>query len=146
MSDDFTIRWIQRFEGFRATPYLCTGGFKTIGYGHLMEDALPYPIPLSEDDATHLLRTDLDRMKRALSRLVPHALLSHRETALLSLIYNIGPFAFMRSTLRQKVLHQDHGAAVHEFGKWVWAGGRKVKGLIRRRYHEACLYQGDINV
>jgi lysozyme len=29
-----------------------------------------------------------------------------------------------------------------EFLKWVWAGGRKLKGLARRREAEARLYAG----
>ncbi len=29
-----------------------------------------------------------------------------------------------------------------EFRRWVWAGGRKLKGLIRRREAEAGFYAG----
>ncbi len=28
-----------------------------------------------------------------------------------------------------------------EFRKWVWAGGRKLKGLVRRREAEAGVYR-----
>lgn len=29
-----------------------------------------------------------------------------------------------------------------EFMKWVWAGGRRLRGLVRRREAEAALYIG----
>ena len=29
-----------------------------------------------------------------------------------------------------------------EFRRWVWAGGRRLKGLVRRREAEAALYAG----
>ncbi len=49
--------------------------------------------------------------------------------------------ALQRSTLGWKVNREEHEAAPDEFVKWVWAGGRKLEGLIRRRSAEAEIYQ-----
>jgi len=35
----------------------------------------------------------------------------------------------------------EHSAVPAEFMKWVWAGGRKQKGLVRRREAEAGIYE-----
>ena len=42
--------------------------------------------------------------------------------------------------LRSKVNREEHDAVLAEFPRWVWAGGRKLKGLIRRRQAEAARY------
>ncbi|MFN9323651.1 MAG: lysozyme [Holosporales bacterium] len=46
-----------------------------------------------------------------------------------------------RSTLRRKVNRGDHAAVPAEFRKWVWAGGRRLEGLILRREAEIIRYQ-----
>lgn len=48
--------------------------------------------------------------------------------------------ALQRSTLRRKVNREEHALVPAEFRKWVWAGGRKLKGLVRRREAEAARY------
>ena len=65
-----------------------------------------------------------------------------RGDALCSFAFNLGAGALQRSTLRRKVNREEHAAVPHEFRRWVWAGGRKLKGLIRRREAEAVLYAG----
>ena len=55
---------------------------------------------------------------------------------------SIDPGALPRSTLRRKVNREEHDAVPAEFRRWVWAGGRKLKGLVRRREAEAALYAG----
>ncbi len=39
--------------------------------------------------------------------------------------------------------HYDDGAK--EFLKWVYAGGRKITGLVRRRKLESDLFQGNVD-
>ncbi len=48
--------------------------------------------------------------------------------------------SLQRSTLRRKVNREDHEEVPAEFMRWVWAGGRKLRGLVRRREDEAGLY------
>ncbi len=63
-----------------------------------------------------------------------------RFDALASFTFNLGAGALQRSTLRRKVNREEHDAVPREFRRWVWAGGRKLKGLVRRREAEAALY------
>ena len=59
--------------------------------------------------------------------------------------FNLGAGALQRSTLRRKVNREEHDAVPAEFGRWVWASGRKLKGLVRRREAEAGLYVAGRN-
>ena len=63
--------------------------------------------------------------------------------ALLSFTFNLGSGALQRSTLRRKVNREEHAGVPTEFMRWVWAGGRRLKGLIRRRAAETTLYSGS---
>ena len=65
-----------------------------------------------------------------------------RFDALASFAFNLGAGALQRSTLRRKVNRAEHEAVPAEFRRWVWAGGCRLKGLVRRREAEAALYAG----
>ena len=56
----------------------------------------------------------------------------------MSVIWNRMPG--MRSTLRRKVNREEHELVPAELVTWVWAGGRKLRGLVRRHEAEAQLY------
>ena len=67
-----------------------------------------------------------------------------RFDALRSFAFNLGAGALQRSTLRRKVNREEHDAVPTEFRRWVWAGGRKLKGLVRRREAEPALYAAQM--
>lgn len=58
----------------------------------------------------------------------------------MSFTYNLGAGALQRSTLRQYVIQGDDVAAAREFSRYVWAAGRKLKGLVLRRADEAAMF------
>ena len=78
--------------------------------------------------------------ERAVLRLITVPLSDGQFDALVSFTFNLGSGALQRSTLRRKVNRQEYEDAALEFGKWVWAGGRRLKGLINRRKAEAALF------
>lgn len=60
--------------------------------------------------------------------------------ALVSFHYNTGAIA--RATITQRHIAGDHAGAARAFARWNRAGGRVLKGLVRRRAAEAELYLG----
>ena len=58
---------------------------------------------------------------------------------MVSFHYNTG--AIDRATLTKKHKAHDYGGAAAEFARWNRAGGRVLKGLVRRRGSEAKLYR-----
>ena len=133
---------IKRFEGFEPEIYICPGGWPTIGYGHVVRDDERDQFAGGIDEATaeELLRRDVEVAERAVLRLIRVPLEDGRFDALSSFAFNLGAGALQRSTLRRKVNRGEHDAVPDEFRRWVWAGGRKLKGLIRRRAAEASFY------
>ena len=134
---------ICHFEGFSPLIYLCPAGYPTIGYGHLITEANKEQFldGIDELEALDLLKTDVQKAERAVLRLIHVPLTDGQFDALVSFAFNLGGGALQRSTLRRKVNRQEHSAVPTEFMKWVWAGGRKQKGLVRRRKAEARIYR-----
>ena len=76
----------------------------------------------------------------AVLRLIEVPLTDGQFDGLVSFAFNCGSGALQRSTLRRKVNREEHGEVPKELLKWVWSGGKKLKGLIRRREAEGRLY------
>jgi len=139
-TSQYGIEIIKSFEGFRQLPYICAGGKYTIGYGHVI---LPYESyeSVSAEDAENILRRDLAHAEQAVMRNIDVKLTQNQFDALVSLVFNIGPAALQRSTLRQKINYNScFDEITREFMRWVYAGGRVLAGLTKRRMHEANLY------
>ena len=61
--------------------------------------------------------------------------------ALVSFTYNLGIGALRRSDLLKKVKTNPQDRTIrNEFMRWVYAGGKKLRGLVNRRAAEADLY------
>lgn len=138
---------IKRFEGFSATPYVCPAGWWTIGFGAVRgPDGQPVTAatpPITEEEAEILLRRDATFAERAVLRLISVPLADGQFDALVSFTFNLGGGALQRSTLRRKVNREEHADVPEEFRKWVWGGGKRLPGLVKRRENETTLYIGS---
>lgn len=132
---------IKEFEGFSARPYLCPAGITTIGFGHAIQQGEAFPPEgIGWEVAMGLLRQDAAIAAQAVLRLIQVPLTDGQFDALVSFTFNLGSAALQRSTLRRKINRGDYGEAPPEFRKWIWAGGQKSKGLLRRREAEISLF------
>lgn len=131
---------VKSFEGFRSKPYLCAGGEWTIGYGHTAGVG-PSTKPITEQEAEALLRKTLESIGAKVDECVTVPLTDAQRDALISLVYNIGVSAFRGSTLLQRLNHGDYKAAAEQFERWVYAKGRKLPGLVKRRAAERALFE-----
>jgi len=58
----------------------------------------------------------------------------------LVLAFNVGVGAFSKSTLLRRLNKRDYQGTKGEFNRWVYAGGRRLQGLVNRRAKEANLF------
>lgn len=131
------------FEGFRENVYLCSAGVPTFGYGSLVRNYPNQKFPISKAEARTILINDIKTIYYpAVKRLISWPLNSNQESALTSFCYNLGTGALQRSTLRRKINRGDLGVE-NEFLKWSWAGGKQLKGLLKRRQAEALLFKKE---
>jgi len=139
--NDAGLRLIQNSEGLRLTAYQDSVGVWTIGYGHT-EGVKPGQ-SISEPKALAFLRADVGWAEAAVEKLVTVPLTPGQFSALVSFVFNLGAGALEESTLL-KLLNQGHYVeAAGEFGKWVFAGGQVLEGLVIRRNKERQLFLDD---
>ncbi len=146
------IALIKRFEGFRARRYRGVGHGENwvIGYGHVIRKGERIKEPLTEQEATQLLVSDLERwVLPCIRRNVRVSLRQYQVDSLASFVYNIGCGAFRKSTLLRKLNAGDYIGAAEEFLRWVYytnTSGQKIKskGLMRRRAAEKALFEGKV--
>jgi lysozyme len=136
------LNLIKHFEGFEPEIYLDAAGLPTIGYGHLIRpgEHKMFENGITEPAAQALLAKDVWSAERSVLRLISVPLDDGQFDALVSFTFNLGGGALQRSTLRRKVSREEHHEVPEQLMRWVWAGGRKLKGLARRRAAEAELY------
>jgi lysozyme len=133
---------IRRFEGLRLRPYLCSAGVATIGYGSTFyEDGARVTLRDPEITAEraeqllqHMIRIEF--MPKTVS-LCPGADTPPRIAALCDFAFNLGTGNLRSSTLRKRVNTGDWEDAVTQILKWDKAGGKRLRGLTRRRQAEA---------
>jgi lysozyme len=148
------IALIKRFEGcarlrpdglVEAYPDPGTGGHPwTIGWGATGSDGhggrIAQDTVWTQEQCDARLDHDLALYGAEVARAIGDAKTTQRQfDALVSFHYNTGAIA--RATLTKKHVAGDFAGAAREFARWNRAGGRVLKGLIRRRAEETALYR-----
>jgi len=138
------INLIKQSESFKSKPYLCPAGVPTIGYGSTVyENGVHVALmdePITEKRAEQLLFNQLIHYENAVNRYVKTKLNQNQFDSIVDFTYNVGIGNFQRSTLLKKINKEDFEGASKEFSKWVYANGKKLNGLVKRRELEKELF------
>jgi lysozyme len=132
---DIFLEKLMEMEGCRLAAYRDAAGVPTIGYGHTA--GIRMGDRISQQRAKALLRQDAEAVMRQV-RALDVARTEAQLEALTSFAFNLG-IARLRSSTLLKVIRQGGSkqAIQREFKRWVYAGGRKLSGLVKRREWEA---------
>lgn len=136
---------IKHFESLslKAYPDPATGGAPwTIGWGHTGYEVKP-GLVWNDNQAQNALLADLEKFQKGVSAVIQTTLTQGQYDALVSFSFNLGLGSLQNSTLLKMVNSRDMGNAAAQFSRWNKAGGKVMKGLIRRRAAEAALFTGS---
>lgn len=146
-------RFLERLEAVSLVVYKDPVGLPTIGVGHLLTrderssgkiiidgEPVRYSPSLTAEQVDKLLAQDLDPVENNVVDVVRIPLTQYRFDALCSFSFNTGQHAFNTSTLLKRLNLGDLSGAIDQFGRWVYAGGQRLDGLVRRRKLEARLF------
>ena len=136
------IELIKRHEELRLKAYQCPAGVWTIGYGST-GGVRPGDV-ITEAQAEVKLREDLRMAEREVGR---HKLNINQNQfdALVSFTFNVGSGNFRSSTLLNLVRRDPNDPGIErQFNRWIYAKGRVLPGLVKRRKEEANLYINGI--
>ena len=137
-ASDKGIDLIKKYEGFRAKAYRCSANVLTIGFGHTLN--VKSTDVIDKAQAEVFLRQEVEFAEKEVNR---HNLNINQNQfdALVSFVFNLGVGNFARSTLLRKIKSNANDPTIRrEFNRWIYAGGKALNGLVRRRKEEADLY------
>lgn len=139
-----TINLIKDFEGFRAETYLDAVGVPTIGYGTTAMAGVGIEpragMKVTEQQAEAYLLKTVEKFAAQIVPSIKRPTNDNEFGAMVSLAYNIGPGAFKRSSVLRHFNAGDKSRAADAFLMWNKAGGKVLKGLVRRREAERALF------
>lgn len=126
---------IKELEGFSNTAYRCPAGVWTCGYG--ATKGITPTTRCTRAEAEQWLLRDIAPIEAYLNT-IPEINTQGKFDALCSFIYNLGIVKFKSSTLLRKIKERASTEDIQEqFRRWVYAGGKVLKGLVKRREWEA---------
>lgn len=128
--------FVQPWEGRELKPYRDIVNVLTVCDGHTGPDIVPGK-RYTPAECDRLLQTDLGKTYTRIAGCVTRQITVGQATALLSISFNVGATAICRSTM-VRLLNEGAPPSVwcKQFDRWAYAGGRKVRGLVRRREAE----------
>lgn len=117
-------------------------GTLTIGYGHTDDAQHPLKITqglrITPQEADEILDVDLDECEDRVSRAVKVPLNDNQFAALVSFDFNTG--AIFKASFVRRLNAGDYAAVPSGLMLYVRAGGKTLRGLIRRRQAEVDLW------
>lgn len=136
---------IAKFEGLELKAYQDSAGIWTIGYGTTRNPETGLPIKkgdtVTREKALSWLKMQTSASQGDVNRLVKVPINENQRTALTSFVYNIGPTRFAKSTLLRKLnARAPKEEVAREFLRWIYAGGKVIPGLQKRRRLEQQLF------
>jgi lysozyme len=137
------MKIIKHYEGLYLESYLCPANVPTIGYGTTVYpngDKVKLGDKITKEEAENYLIHEVKKIDRYLAHF-DLDLNSYQVDSLISFIYNLGSGNFSKSTLLKKIRKNPSDPSIEtEFMKWIYAGGKPLEGLRRRRKSEWILY------
>ena len=136
------IDLIKKYEGFRPQAYQDSVGVWTIGYGTTRINGQPVKAGMSitEDQALQLVQQEVNKLWSQIEQISRVNLNQNQMNALVDFAYNLGFNALKTSTLMKYVNQSKFDQAANEFTRWVYAGGKVLPGLVKRREAEKQLF------
>jgi lysozyme len=142
--NDAALALIREFEGFRADAYQDAVGVWTIGFGTTASAGVGIApargMRISEETANRYLEAALNKFAGQIAPLLKREPTENQYGAMMSLAYNIGPTGFARSSVLKRFNEGNIPAAADAFLLWNKAGGKVLRGLVRRREAERALF------
>lgn len=134
------LKLIEQFEGLRLTAYKATKRDKyyTIGYGHYGAD-VKQGMTISEAQAEAYLRQDVAEAEAAVNKYSGYGWNQNQFDALVSFAYNVGNIGGLTNNGKRSVA--EISAKLPEY---VYSGGVKLDGLVRRRAAEKALFDTPV--
>lgn len=136
------IDLIKQFEGFRPEAYKDSVGVWTIGYGTTVINNQPVKqgMTITQEQALQLVQQEVNKLWSQIESILKVKINDNQMNALIDFAYNLGFGSLKNSTLMRLVNESKFEEAANQFPRWVYAGGKVLPGLVKRREAERQLF------
>jgi lysozyme len=133
-ASEICINAIKGFEKLKLKAYKCPAGVLTIGYGHTR--GVKEGQVITKVQADVLLKGDVLNVENSLNKLNLD-LTQGQFDAIVDFCFNLGVQKFLGSKLYNMIaIHASDANISAQFRRWVYANGKVLKGLQKRREWE----------
>lgn len=130
-------------EGLVTNGYLDPVGVATSCYGHTGPD-VEVGERYTNEECVKQLAEDIQEADKAVHEVIHVPLTWYQEAALISFTYNVGAGNLKGSTLAKLFNERKYTEGCKQMLRWVYAGGKKLPGLVKRRQQETEVCLGNV--
>jgi len=138
------VDFIAKYESFVSTPYKCSAGVWTNGFGNTF-GVNEHTEPVTREEAYAKLTSNINNVEQLLHKYIKDIKLKQCQyDAIVSFTFNLGIGAFSRSNAYKEILKDADSKYIAD--SWITfrnAGGRFTRGLLLRRLDELKMYYKD---
>ena len=136
--------FVAKHEGLVLGTYPDPVGILTSCFGHTGPELKPDQ-KFTENECLATLARDLEKHNKEMMKYVKVSLSDEEHAAYLSFVYNVGAGNFKSSTLLKNLNNNKREEACNQLTRWVYAKGKKLRGLVSRREEERTLCLSGLN-
>lgn len=130
---------IIEMEGLKLQAYKCPAGIPTIGVGHTA--GVKMGDSITKEKAIQLLELDIKDARSQVVKIVKPKLEPNQLDAITDFVFNLGIGKLKDSTLLQCINNGRFYDVPTQLKRWIYANGKVLDGLVRRRNIEAQLWE-----
>lgn len=130
-------------EGLVTHGYADPVGIATSCYGHTGRD-VQIGRRYTNEECVKQLAEDIQDADKAVHSVIHVPLTWYQEAALISFTYNVGVGNLRTSTLAKLFNEGKYTEGCKQMLRWVYAGGKKLPGLVKRRQQETEVCLGNV--
>ena len=138
---------LREYEGLRLEPYADSAGHWTIGYGARWtlggRQVTERTKPITQETANKMLWKDASKVYDRITKMLRPDATRGARICFSSLAFNVGTARVKKSNALRCYNARNLVTAKREHGEFRKAGGRVLKGLVRRRAAEWALVERD---
>ena len=129
------LELIGNAESCRTQPYMCPANVLTVGIGSTIN--VQRGKTYTHEEIASMWASDMKAAEKCVNLYANgKAMNDNQFSAVSSLTFNIGCGNLQTSTLARYANRQQWGEMCGQLNRWVYANGKKLNGLVKRRADE----------
>ena len=129
---------IKAYEGWRSHAYKDSGGENyAIGYGQSTKNR---SMKITREEGELMFNRTIERLEKKVKEFIKVPITQYQFSVIVDMCYNIGSGKIKKSTMIRLLNKGQYDLAGAQIKRWVHANGKVLRGLVKRRNWNYCLW------